>query len=180
MRYLFSVTLTHPQPALSASVSEKQTFDVLVDFLNRLLCTTEVDALDSMMNTEISFSHFRTLMILSGRGRALSLNELGEALHLSLAAAGRNVDKLVGLGLVDRREDSQDRRVKRVSLTDEGHAMVSAHLDNKEDQFRSFVGRLPEELRDGLHSVLNSIVSGDYLSESDPVFVHRKSQKVNG
>ncbi len=160
-------------------MSEEATFDVLVEFLNRLLCTAEVDALDSLMNSEISFSHFRTLMILSGRGRALSLNELGDALHLSLAAAGRNVDKLVGLGLVDRREDAQDRRVKRVSLTDEGHTMVTAHLDSREDQFRSFVGRLPAELRDDLHTALNSVVSGDYLSESDPVCAHRHHQKVN-
>lgn len=175
--YLFSVTITDPSADTAAST--EQTFDVLVEFLGRLMTTAEVDALDSLFNTEISFSHFRTLMVLAGRGRALSVNELGEALHLSVAATGRNVDKLVGLGLVDRREDSHDRRIKRVSLTDEGHTVVNAHLDSKEEQFRHFVGRLPAELRTNLYDALHSIVSGDYLSESDPVFAHRHHQKVN-
>ncbi len=77
--------------------------------------------IDGLATSDISFAHFRTLMVLAGQARALSLAELAEILHLSVAATGRNVDKLVGMGLVDRREDPADRRVKRVSLTDEGH-----------------------------------------------------------
>ncbi|GAA2055508.1 MarR family winged helix-turn-helix transcriptional regulator [Williamsia deligens] len=159
-------------------VSTEATFDVLVEFINRLLCTAEVDAIDGLMSTDISFSHFRTLMVLAGRARALSLNELSEVLGLSLAATGRNVDKLVGLGLVDRREDPADRRVKRVSLTDEGQHKVSEHLDSKEDEFRNFLDRLPAALRNDLHSALSSIVTGDYLADPDPVFTHRR-QKAN-
>ncbi|MEH3155135.1 MAG: MarR family transcriptional regulator [Gordonia paraffinivorans] len=157
-------------------VTTEETFDVLSEFLSRLLTTAEVDAIDGLATSDISFAHFRTLMVLAGRARALSLNELAEILHLSVAATGRNVDKLVGMGLVDRREDPTDRRVKRVSLTDEGHHKVTEHLDRKEDEFRNFLDRLPAALRDDLHQVLHSIVTGDYLADPDPVFAHRRQK----
>ena len=56
------------------------------------------------------------------------MNEIAQQVNLSLAAAGRTVDKLVGTGLVDRREDIADRRVKRVSLTAEGTRVVDSQL----------------------------------------------------
>lgn len=160
----------------TGGVTTEETFDVLSAFLSRLLTTAEIDAIDGLATNDISFAHFRTLMVLAGRTRALSLAELAEILHLSVAATGRNVDKLVGMGLVDRREDPTDRRVKRVSLTDEGHHKVTEHLDCKEDEFRNFLDRLPAALRDDLHHVLHSIVTGDYLAYPDPVFAHRRQK----
>ena len=160
----------------TGEVTTEETFDVLSEFLSRLLTTAEVDVIDGLATSDISFAHFRTLMVLAGQARALSLAELAEILHLSVAATGRNVDKLVGMGLVDRREDPADRRVKRVSLTDEGHHRVTAHLDCKEDGFRNFLDRLPAALRDDLHQVLHSIVTGDYLADPDPVFAHRRQK----
>jgi hypothetical protein len=38
-------------------------------------------------------------------GNALSVNELADELYLSLAAAGRAVEKLVGLSILSRREE---------------------------------------------------------------------------
>ena len=52
--------------------------------------------------------------------RALTLKELAERIALSLPAASRTIDDLVRRGFVERHEDEDDRRMKRVSVTDRG------------------------------------------------------------
>ena len=51
------------------------------------------------------------------RAQPLSLKEVAEHLGISLPAASRVVDPLVQRRLVERHEDAEDRRVKRVRLT---------------------------------------------------------------
>ena len=43
---------------------------------------------------------------------------------MSLPAASRMVDDLVRRGFVERHEDAEDRRMKRVRLTDDGGAVI--------------------------------------------------------
>ena len=43
---------------------------------------------------------------------------------MSLPATSRTVDGLLQRGLLERREDEHDRRIKRVRLTDEGRDVV--------------------------------------------------------
>ena len=45
-------------------------------------------------------------------------------MHVSLPAASRMVDDLVRRGFVQRHEDADDRRMKRVSLTDAGRSVI--------------------------------------------------------
>ena len=44
--------------------------------------------------------------------------------HVSLPAASRLVDDLVRRGFVERNEDAEDRRMKRVRLTEDGSAVI--------------------------------------------------------
>lgn len=88
----------------------------------------------------------------------MSVNAIAEQVQLSLAAAGRTVDKLVCGGLVDRREDPTDRRVKRISLTDGGRRYLETHLAVKHETVRHFVANLPADMRDELCAALRPIV----------------------
>jgi DNA-binding MarR family transcriptional regulator len=56
--------------------------------------------------------------------RELTLKEAGELVRVSLPAASRMVDDLVRRGFAQRREDLEDRRMKRVCLTDDGRAVI--------------------------------------------------------
>ncbi len=111
--------------------------------------------------TDLTFSQFRTLMELGSRATAQSVNELADAVGLSVAAAGRIVDKLVGLGYTDRREDPTDRRVKRVSLTDAGHRFVRTAVNARIDAVRTLVARLPDDLANNLVDALEPIIDSD-------------------
>jgi DNA-binding MarR family transcriptional regulator len=146
--------------------SVEETFQTVHEFLLRLSCAVDVDAMDDIIDTELGFTHFKALLILSRAGRPLSVNELSDELRLSLAATGRAVDKLVGLELATRREDSRDRRIKRVSLAAGGEKAVALNIQRRQDSIREVITRLPGEIRSDLIKALTPILEGDYLNTS--------------
>jgi DNA-binding MarR family transcriptional regulator len=61
----------------------------------------------------------------------LSVKALGEHFRLSLAAASRAVEELHQRGYAERRECPEDRRIKRVRITDGGRAAIAElHVAN--------------------------------------------------
>ncbi|MFW0794050.1 MarR family transcriptional regulator [Gordonia sp. CPCC 205515] len=159
---------TLPSSGVDAG-SVEATCTTLIDFLDRLACLGKPHTMESLANTDLTFTQLRVLFTLAAHessSESLSVNEIAEQIHLSLAAAGRTVDKLVGAGLVDRREDTADRRVKRVTLTADGQTIVDSHLTVKQDLIHAFVGGLPEDVRARLCAALDPIVDSavDYFA----------------
>lgn len=66
---------------------------------------------------------------------------------------GRVADRLAARGLVERREDAADRRVKRVALTPEG-AAVRTRLAACMESARTPLARLSAAERRQLHDLL--------------------------
>lgn len=77
----------------------------------------------SSSNSDISAVQFVTLASLAGE-EALTIKRVAEVLGRSVSATSRLLDQLVTRGLVNRSEDTQDRRTKRVSLSESGQAFV--------------------------------------------------------
>ena len=138
-------------------------YDVLVDFVTRLMTVSESDGLDALIESDLSFSQARTLFLLTRTAEPMPIHSIAGALGLSVAAAGRNVDQLLHLHLVERRESATDRRVKLVSLTTSGAELVAQHLDAKRDSLRAFTDALPPEHRTQLHRALTDILAGGVL-----------------
>jgi DNA-binding MarR family transcriptional regulator len=138
-------------------------YDVLVDFVTRLMNVSESDGLDALIESELSFSQARTLFLLAKTGEPMPIHAIAEALGLSVAAAGRNVDQLLRLDMVERRENASDRRVKLVSLTTVGEKLVAQHIEAKRDSVKAFISALPAEQRDQLHRALTDILAGGAL-----------------
>ncbi|MCP3799296.1 MarR family transcriptional regulator [Allokutzneria sp. A3M-2-11 16] len=57
-------------------------------------------------------------------GRTPTVKDLADHIGRSVSATSRMVEQLVAKGLAGRREDSEDRRAKRVHLTDEGREFL--------------------------------------------------------
>ncbi|MCQ4121269.1 MarR family winged helix-turn-helix transcriptional regulator [Rhodococcus tibetensis] len=138
-------------------------FDVLNDFFSQVLSVGESESMDALIELDLTFSQVRMLFALSQHGEPLPINEVAERLRLSVAAAGRNVDQLVKLGLVVRQEDDRDRRVKRVSLSEAGNKVANQHIECKRDQLRQFAWRVPENERARLIEALRPILAGNCL-----------------
>jgi DNA-binding MarR family transcriptional regulator len=80
-----------------------------------------------------------------------------------VAAAGRNVDQLLRLDMIERRESASDRRVKLVSLTPTGQRITAQHIQAKRDSLKALIHALPPEQRDQLHRALTDILAGGIL-----------------
>ena len=138
-------------------------FQSLEDFLVRLMNVAESVGMDALIDLDLSFSQARTLFLLAKTGDPMPIHSIAEALNLSVAATGRNVDQLLQLDVVERRESASDRRVKLVSLTAAGRHLAARHVESKRESLRSFVEALPSGQRDQLHHALTDILAGDTL-----------------
>lgn len=74
-----------------------------------------------------SMSHLGALFHLHRLG-SCGVTEIGDHLGVTSAAASQMLDRLVEQGLVSRSEDPEDRRVKRIVLTDEGRRILEEGL----------------------------------------------------
>jgi len=77
-----------------------------------------------MSETGLSFSQISILMRLYHHGGQGGITEIGEHLGVTKAAASQNVDRLVQLGFIERTEDLNDRRIKKLALTSKGQALI--------------------------------------------------------
>jgi len=147
----------------SVTTTSDELMTVLEDFVMRLMNFAESDGMDAMVELDLSFSQARTVFLLAKTGEPMPIHAIATALGLSVAAAGRNVDQLLQLDVVERRESTTDRRVKLVSLTPAGQKVASQHIDTKWQSIKTFTEALPAEQRDGLHRALTDILAGGSL-----------------
>lgn len=64
-----------------------------------------------------------------GQGRRTS-HQVAQSLQVSLATVSGIVDRLVDHGVLQRREDPEDRRVRRLSITERGQELISSLHNN--------------------------------------------------
>ncbi|HET9139131.1 MarR family winged helix-turn-helix transcriptional regulator [Actinophytocola sp.] len=132
---------------------------VLVGFCTRLTKIAEARRIVFASGLDLSFSQLCTLFILDTSDHEPSLHELADQLGLSVAAAGRAVDAMVREGLLARREDEHDRRVKRISLAGPGEQLLLRLTEAHTEGLRAFAERLTERERQSLHDALAPILA---------------------
>lgn len=106
---------------------------------------------------DLTMPQIRGLFVLDTSARQLALTELAPLMGLSVAAAGRAVDGLVRGGLVSRSEDPDDRRVKRLALTDDGRGALARLTEARLVGLRGFAETLGDAERDALASALKTV-----------------------
>jgi DNA-binding MarR family transcriptional regulator len=93
----------------------------LIVFLHK---NCNADLFEAVGALDLSLSQIKLMHHLEDQPRELSLKEAAEVVHVSMPAASRMVDDLVRRGFAPRREDEDDRRMKRVRLTDDGRTAI--------------------------------------------------------
>lgn len=119
---------------------------------------TSGEPLDVVAELDLSISQARLLIILSKMGGEAAVGELAERLPLSPAAASRAVEGLHQAGLVRRHEDSADRRIKQVAITDEGRHVTERFMQSRMNALREFAEQLTGEERAALSSAIGRIL----------------------
>lgn len=133
----------------------------VAEFIDRVLCAARATTADTLAGTDLTVSQLRMLFVLLRSETACPVHEVADGVGLSLAAAGRAADRLVASGLIDRREDGRDRRVKRLSLTAAGHDLLATHFRLCGADLRGLMTALPDDIRIRLHDAVRAAV--DYL-----------------
>ncbi len=125
-----------------------------------------------MARLDLSITQARLLHALSqAGGRVAGVGELAEQLGLSAAATSRAVEGLHRAGLVTRREDDADRRVKHLELTVSGGELIEQLAELHEAALRDFAADLTDEervrLADALGSVLDRLAASEHGREAE-------------
>jgi DNA-binding MarR family transcriptional regulator len=109
-----------------------------------------------MNETELSFSQISVLMRLKHGGK-IGVSEIGDQLSVTNAAASQAVDRLVNLGLIERSEDPDDRRAKRLVLTQKGNTLIDKAIEARSQWIEGLTESLTPEQQSMIISALTLI-----------------------
>ena len=117
---------------------------------------------------DVSLTQVKVMHMLDAPGPDRSLKEMSEALSFSLAGMSRSIDALHHRGLVERREDEHDRRIKRVRITSQGRDLLRRINEMRVAWLEQFVSTLPDDQRDRLLDALSPIVEREEIAAFRP------------
>ena len=103
---------------------------------------TEVQA-HPLLDIQLTMSQLKVMIVL-GRLGATAGQDLARRTGFSLATLTGIIDRLVAQGLVTRREDPNDRRVRRLELTPAGTDLVDRLIAAGEEQQHRMLDRLDD------------------------------------
>jgi DNA-binding MarR family transcriptional regulator len=141
------------------AVDADQLADELADFLRLAIRPGQDEALRVAAKLDLSLSQLRVLFLLEGGDRDFAVHELAEAIGLSVGATSRAVDCLVRAGHVSRREDSVDRRLKRIAITAKGKRAMVGFAAARRAGLRRFAAGLEDAEREEMSRALAPILA---------------------
>jgi DNA-binding MarR family transcriptional regulator len=97
-----------------------------------------------MDESGLSPSQVNVLMRLYHTG-GCGVSDIGDHAGVTHAAASQLVDRLVQQGLLGRVEDSADRRVKQITITPKGRALIEAGVDARQSWMEELTTALTPE-----------------------------------
>ncbi|MBO9532219.1 MAG: MarR family transcriptional regulator [Solirubrobacteraceae bacterium] len=136
-------------------------FTVLI----RMVKGSQHQAMALTAEYDLTLTQLRLLYVLDHAGEPRPVSALGEAVGLSPAATGRAIDALHKAGLVSRNEDPEDRRIKRIALSEPGHDAIERITRARFAAIRDFVGALSGEERTALEGAIDTLadLSADHF-----------------
>jgi DNA-binding MarR family transcriptional regulator len=119
-----------------------------------LMRTANVGTFNAIAELDLSFTQIKALCALEAEGEERSVKALADLLGVSLPAMSRAVDGLFERGMVGRKEDPVDRRMKRVRLTDDGRLVPQALNEARLSALSELVSSLGAEEAGALEQAL--------------------------
>jgi DNA-binding MarR family transcriptional regulator len=137
----------------------------LIVFLHK---NCNADLFEAVGTLDLSLSQIKLLHHLEDQPRELSLKEAAEVVHVSMPAASRMVDDLVRRGFAQRREDEDDRRMKRVCLTEDGRTAIRRLNAARLSGLEQFAHTLTTPERHALANALANLLDREDIAACRP------------
>ncbi len=115
----------------------------------------------------VTVPQFYALLSLKKRGRACPMSELAQATQQTSATMTGIIDRLVRMGLVERRRKESDRRVVMVYLTRRGEQLVEEVRARRRQSFYKALAKFDDEEIDQLWRLLEALPSALSWEEED-------------
>jgi DNA-binding MarR family transcriptional regulator len=138
-------------------VSSKELAAELLELWHHLMRGSSQQLYALIAELDISITHMKTLHALSECAREISVKQVSERLNLSLPGASRIVDALLRRGWVERREDPDDRRMKRIGITDAGREIIERIETARLVGLEQYANSLTGEQRSRLSAALSDL-----------------------
>ena len=106
------------------------------------------------------------------RGGSCSVSDIGDNLGVTNAAASQMLERLVQQGLILRKEDPEDRRVKQVVLTNKGREILQESIAARQVWLESLGQTLSETEREQITAALEVLIEKASRLEENPIPVH--------
>jgi DNA-binding MarR family transcriptional regulator len=120
------------------------------------------DYLSVIEESGLTLTQLKTLLFLSGGPEeSLPVKRISEDLGITPSAATRAVDALFERGFVNRSEDSEDRRVRRIAITEGGRALVETITSRRMAGLEAFAAGLNATQRRKLATAFEALMEND-------------------
>jgi DNA-binding MarR family transcriptional regulator len=106
----------------------------------------------------VDLAQFRALVVVASH-ESMSLGELADAAGMHMSTASRMCDRLVGLGLLNRADDPDNRRQLTLTLTERGVGVVSDVMEQRRRKLEPILAQLPRARRAELVALLGEFAA---------------------
>ncbi len=137
---------------------------VLRQWVDLFMTRSHHDLMRYLKTADLSMAQFGTLMRLF-RDDHCGVSEIANQMSVSNAAASQLVDKLVHQGLVQRTEDAEDRRAKRLNLTAKGRRLLERSLEARLTWTHDLVAHLSPERQAAVVTALRNLIEASEAME---------------
>lgn len=134
---------------------------VLKEWSERFISRSMRDYMHFVKASGLSLSHFSILMHLYYRG-ANDISEMGEHLDITVPAASQLIKRLVDEQLVDRAESSQDRRVRQLTLTAKGRALIEKTIEARNHWIERLHLTLSKQQLEAISASLKELITAEH------------------
>ena len=126
------------------------------------------DLFEAVGALDLTLTQIKLLHYLEEAEEPLALKDAAALVQVSLPAASRLVDDLVRRGFAERNEDLEDRRMKRLSLTEAGSAVQRRLNAARLSGLTRFTESLSEPERELLQTAVAKLLERPEIADCRP------------
>ncbi|MGE5071928.1 MAG: MarR family winged helix-turn-helix transcriptional regulator [Anaerolineae bacterium] len=105
----------------------------------------------------LSVSQMAALLLIHRRGTS-SVSDIGDDLEITNPAASQLLERLVQQGLIARSEDPNDRRLKQISISRHGEAILREGLHARQRWLESLAECMSADEQEQVAAALNILI----------------------
>jgi DNA-binding MarR family transcriptional regulator len=154
--------------AAKTQASAKSLGRDLFAVMTQLLRTTSQDLFRALGELDLSITQVKLLHALDDSDRERSVKDLSEAFALSLPAISRAIEVLHQRSYVERREDEHDRRMKRVTITPAGSALVKRFNETRLARLEELAATMTPAEQRRLAAALTPLLARPEIAQARP------------